>query len=268
MGILNVTPDSFYDGGKYYGVDDATAQAARMVEGGADIIDVGGESSRPGSEGIDEEEEVRRLAPVVQALIKEVEVPISIDTRKAGVAERMLDLGAHMINDVSGLSYDEGMTDVVKAYDVPVVIMHMRGTPLDMQEHTDYSDVVAEVRQELMNRVAVAEAAGISRARVLVDPGIGFSKTAEQSVEIIARLDELTATGYPVLLGPSRKSFIGKILGLGPEERLEPTIATCIWGVLKGVKVLRVHDVGPVVRALNMLRGFSARSKGGEVKVS
>lgn len=268
MGILNVTPDSFYDGGRYAGRGDALAQARALAEGGADIIDVGGESTRPGSEGVTAAEEIERVGPVVEKISKELDVAISVDTRKAAVARAMLDLGAHMINDVSGFLYDEEMAQVASESGVPVVLMHMRGTPCDMQEHTQYEDVVQDVKRELMERVAAAEAAGVARENVLIDPGIGFSKTAEQSAEIIARLDELVETGYPVLLGPSRKSFMGELLGLEAEDRLEATIATCIWAVLKGVKVVRVHDVGPVARAMNMVRAVAARGKGEQAKVS
>jgi dihydropteroate synthase len=268
MGILNITPDSFYDGGRYTSADDAVARARAMVAEGADIIDVGGESTRPGSDGVPPEEEIRRLAPVVQKLVGEGDVPISIDTRKAVVAEKMLGLGAHMVNDISGLTYDERMVEVVRSHHVPVVIMHMRGTPRDMQEHTCYENVVLEVKEELMGRVKAGEAGGIAREEIIIDPGIGFSKTAEQNAELIARLDELAETGYPVLLGPSRKSFMGGLFGLGPEDRLEPTIATCVWAVLKGVKILRVHDVGPVVRAISMVRELSARREGEGLKVT
>jgi len=259
MGILNVTPDSFYDGGKYAGADDAVARARAMAAEGADIIDVGGESTRPGSGNVTASEEIERLRPVVDRLAGEIDVPISVDTRKAEVADAMLALGAHMINDVSGLAYDDSMAEVVRSHGVPVVLMHMRGTPEDMQQHTGYADVVLEVRQELMDRVAAAEAAGIAREKIIIDPGIGFSKTAEQSSEIIAVVGRFVETGYPVLLGPSRKSFMGRLLGLEPEDRLEATIATCIWSVLKGVKILRVHDVGPVARALSMVREVSRR---------
>jgi dihydropteroate synthase len=261
MGILNVTPDSFYDGGKYRDVEAAVARARAMAGEGARIIDVGGESTRPGSDGIPAALEIERLAPVVERLVRELDVPISIDTRKAKVAEAMLSLGAHMVNDVSGLAYDGGMADVVAAHRVPVVLMHMRGTPRDMQQRTGYDDVVTDVKDEILARVDAAESAGISRDRIIIDPGIGFSKTAEQSAEIIARLDELIETGYPVMLGPSRKSFMGKLLGLEPEERLEATIATCVWAMLKGVSILRVHDVGPVVRALGLVREVSVRAK-------
>lgn len=267
MGILNVTPDSFYDGGKYEGVEEAVKRARTMAAEGADIIDIGGESTRPGSGGVSAAEEITRLAPVVETLSAEIDLPISIDTRKADVAEAMLALGAHMINDISGLAYDERMSGVVRSSGAPVVLMHMRGTPRDMQDHTSYDDVVEDVRRELMERVARAEAGGIERDKIIIDPGIGFSKTAEQSADLIAAIDRFVDTGYPVLLGPSRKSFMGKLLGLVSEDRLEATIATCIWSVLKGVKILRVHDVGPVTRALKLVREVSMRESARRQKV-
>jgi dihydropteroate synthase len=264
MGILNVTPDSFYDGGRYAAADDALARARGMVEEGADIIDVGGESARPGSEGVTAGEEIERIAPVVEGISKELDVAISIDTMKSEVAGAMLELGAHMINDVSGFAFDANMAEVAADSGAPVVLMHMRGMPRDMQQHTDYVDLVGEVKRELMERVAAAEAAGVARHDIIVDPGIGFAKTAEQSAELIARIDEFVQMGYPVLLGPSRKSFMGKILGLDAEDRLEATIATCIWAVLKGVKIVRVHDVGPVARAVGMLRAVAAKARATE----
>jgi dihydropteroate synthase len=266
MGILNLTPDSFYDGGRYLRPADAVARARTMVEDGADIIDVGGESTRPGAVAVDIGEETQRILPVVERLVSEVDVPISIDTRKAEVAGTMLKAGAHMINDISGLSHDEKMADVAASYEVPVVIMHMRGTPQDMQEHACYDDVMVEVKSELFGRIEKAKAAGIGAGKIIVDPGIGFSKTASQSAELIARIDELVETGYPVLVGPSRKSFIGSLLGLKPERRLEASIASCLWAVLKGVKILRVHDVGPVVRSVRMMGEFTLRAKREEPK--
>jgi dihydropteroate synthase len=194
---------------------------------------------------------------VVRALLEDGRVPISIDTRKALVAREMLELGAHMINDVSGLHFDKDMTRVVKDYGVPVVVMHMRGTPETMQELTDYDDVVVDVKRELAQRVEVVERAGILPENIVIDPGIGFSKTAEQSIELIGRLGEFLELGKPILLGPSRKSFIGKTLGLKPEDRLEATIASCIVGVSNGAAILRVHDVRSIVRALRMFERFT-----------
>lgn len=267
MGILNVTPDSFWDGGKYATAERAIERAEQMAEDGADIIDVGGESTRPGSQPVDGEEEIRRIAPVVEVLLRKLNVPVSIDTRRAAVAKKMLELGAHMINDVSGLSFDRTMSDVVKEHGVPVVIMHMRGTPDTMQSFTDYDDVVLDVRQELADKVASAERAGIHPENIVIDPGIGFSKTPEQCVELVARLDELCEIGKPVLLGPSRKSFMGKILGIKPEDRLEATITCCVIAARKGAGIVRVHDVASVRGALNMLEGITDRERPGRVEV-
>ncbi|MFH1314395.1 MAG: dihydropteroate synthase [Candidatus Eisenbacteria bacterium] len=253
MGILNVTPDSFWDGGRFATVECAVERAGRMAEDGADIIDIGGESTRPGCEPVSAEEEIRRIGPVVEHLVRSINVPVSIDTRRAVVAETMLELGAHMINDISGLSFDEAMPDVVKRYGVPVVIMHMRGTPENMQSFTDYDDVVLDVKKEISDRVASAERRGIDPESIVIDPGIGFSKTAGQCVDLIARLEEFVDIGKPVLLGPSRKSFMGKTLGQKPEDRLEATIACCVVGALKGASIVRVHDVASVSRALDMV---------------
>ncbi len=252
MGVLNVTPDSFWDGGRYLTPKEAIEHAREMVCEGADIIDVGGESTRPGSGPIGAEEEIDRVGPVIEELIRCLDVPISIDTRRSTVAKAMLDLGVHMVNDVSGLEFDQDMLGVVRQYDVPIVIMHMRGTPENMQTLTEYDDVVADVRTELAARISKAEQAGIQPDSIVVDPGIGFSKTAEQCIRIIARLEEFRVLGKPILLGPSRKSFMGKALGFGPEARLEPTIACCLVAACKGASIVRVHDVGPVSRALRM----------------
>ena len=260
MGILNVTPDSFWDGASYSDVHKAVARAEEMAGEGADIIDVGGESTRPGSAPVDTQQEIDRIGPVVERLLRTIDIAISVDTRKSAVAREMLALGVHMINDVSGLSFDQSMVDVVREYNVPVVIMHMRGTPADMQSRTDYDDVVLDVREELAARVRSAEQKGISPKKIIVDPGIGFSKTGPQCVELIARLDEFLNLGKPILVGPSRKSFMGKTIGLDPDDRLEATIACCVVAVSKGASIVRVHDVGSVARALRM----AARIRGQE----
>jgi dihydropteroate synthase len=252
MGILNVTPDSFWDGGKYEAREQAVARAREMVAQGADLIDVGGESTRPGAAPIEARDEIGRIGPVVEDLVRSLPVPISVDTRKASVAREMLSLGAHMINDVSGLSFDPAMVDVVKEFDVPVVVMHMRGLPQDMQSRTGYEDVVADVRQELIERVRFAEESGIKPQNLIIDPGIGFAKTAQQNVELVARLDEFVGIGKPILIGPSMKSFIGKTIGLEPEDRLEATIACCVVAIANGASIVRVHDVAGVSKALAM----------------
>jgi dihydropteroate synthase len=252
MGILNVTPDSFWDGGKYSTVERAVARAHELVAGGADVIDIGGESTRPGSAPIEADEEIRRIGPVVEALVKDLAAPISIDTRRSEVAREMLALGAHMVNDVSGLVFDEGMVGVVREFGVPVVIMHMRGLPQHMQNLTEYDDVVARVRDDLLARVRFAEDRGVRPENIVIDPGIGFAKTAEQNLELIARLAEIAALGKPILVGPSMKSFIGKTVGLEPNDRAEATIACCIIAAANGAHMVRVHEVAGVSKALAM----------------
>lgn len=252
MGILNVTPDSFYDGGRLADVNDAVRAGEAMVADGADIIDIGGESTRPASAEVSPDEEIRRIAPVVERLVRNAGVPVSVDTRKAAVAREMLALGAHMINDVSGLTFDPGMVAVLREYGVPVVIMHMRGLPQTMQEMTTYTDVVSDVKGEIRERVQFAEANGVRPENIIIDPGIGFAKTPQQNLELIGRLDELLEIGKPILIGPSMKSFIGKTLGLEPARRLEATIACCVVAAAKGANILRVHDVAAVSKALAM----------------
>jgi dihydropteroate synthase len=267
MGILNVTPDSFYDGGRYADPEAALAGAIEMTRGGAEIIDVGAESTRPKAAPVTAEEEIVRMRPVVKALLEAGGVPVSIDTRKSLVAREMLGLGAHMINDVSGLSFDPDMARVIRDFDVPVVIMHMRGGPENMQDFTDYDDVVGDVKREIAEKINAAEKAGIRSDRIIIDPGIGFSKTAGQCLELIARLDEFLDLGKPILLGPSRKSFIGKTLGLASEDRLEATVASCIVGVSKGAAIVRVHDVDQVARALRMFEALTRHERGRQIGV-
>jgi dihydropteroate synthase len=244
MAILNVTPDSFYDGGVIKDKRDAIRRAVRMADDGADIIDVGGESTRPGAAEVSTDEELSRVIPVIDAIAKRVRIPISVDTRKSAVAEEAIRHGASMINDVSGLNHDAGMALVAARYGVPVILMHMRSTPRDMQTKTDYRDVVRDVMEELGSAVRRAVSSGISKDRIVIDPGIGFSKTAEQNLEILNRLREFRSMGLPVCVGLSRKSFIGALLGRGdPLERLAGTIASCAVAVTNGADILRVHDV-------------------------
>ncbi|MBS1109005.1 MAG: dihydropteroate synthase [Anaeromyxobacteraceae bacterium] len=238
-----MTPDSFSDGGRFLDPDAAVEHALRLASEGADIIDVGGESTRPGAPEVPEEEELRRVIPVLSMLARSrFPVPISVDTCKAAVARAALDAGAQMVNDVRALA-DAGMARVVAESGVPVVLMHMRGTPRDMRERATYGDVVGEVRAELAAAMARAEAVGIRRERIVLDPGIGFAKTSEQSMEVLARLPEFLSLGRPLLVGPSRKSFIGAITGAPPEERLAGTLAAVTAAVLGGATFLRVHDV-------------------------
>lgn len=252
MGILNVTPDSFWDGGKYAQAEQAIERAREMAAQGADVIDVGGESTRPGGQPVGDSEEALRIRAVVRELLSSVQVPVSIDTRKASVAREMLALGAHMVNDTSGLAFDPNMAAVVSEFDVPVVIMHMRGVPENMQTLTAYGDVVADVRRELAARVDFALGRGVRPENIVLDPGIGFAKTADQNIELIARLDEFGEMGKPILIGPSMKSFIGKTLGLGPGDRGEATTAACVMAAARGANIVRVHDVAGVSRALAM----------------
>ena len=243
MGILNVTPDSFSDGGRYYDCEKACDRAVEMASQGATIIDIGGESSRPNSEGVTVEEELKRILPVVESILHESCAMISIDTTKAEVAKRAIELGAHIINDISGMTRDSDMASVIADSDACVVLMHMRGTPDIMQGLTDYGDVVGEVYEYLAERIEYAISKGISRERIIVDPGIGFAKTVEQNLEIMRRLDEFRSLGRPILIGTSRKATIGHVLNASVSERLLGTAATVAQAVAGGANIVRVHDV-------------------------
>ena len=243
MGILNVTPDSFSDGGRYFDCEKACDRAVEMASQGATIIDIGGESSRPNSEGVTVEEELKRILPVVESILHESCAMISIDTTKAEVAKRAIELGAHIINDISGMTRDSDMASVIADSDACVVLMHMRGTPDIMQGLTDYGDVVGEVYEYLAERIEYAISKGISRERIIVDPGIGFAKTVEQNLEIMRRLDEFRSLGRPILIGTSRKATIGHVLNASVSERLLGTAATVAQAVAGGANIVRVHDV-------------------------
>ena len=249
MGILNVTPDSFSDGGLFFDRSAAIKQALQLVEDGADIIDIGGESTRPGSETVPPEEEIRRTIPVIGAIAKEINVPISIDTYKASVAQMALDAGASMVNDISGLRFDPEMTKVVSEYKVPVVVMHIKGKPKDMQIDPVYEALIPEVLDYLKGSIRIALDAGIPDDMIVIDPGIGFGKTFEQNLAIIHNLREFTLLEKPVLVGVSRKAFIGKILGDAPPgQRREGTAAAVAVSILNGVNIIRVHDVKEMAR--------------------
>ena len=252
MGILNVTPDSFSDGGRFFEREDALRQAERMLEEGADIVDVGGESSRPGSDPVSEEEEIRRTAPVVEYLAGRLDAVLSIDTYKAEVARRALDSGATMVNDIGALRLDPGMAPLVAEYGVPLVLMHMKGTPKTMQQSPRYADPMGEIGTFLKEQMEAAVRAGIPREQLILDPGIGFGKTIEHNLEILARLDVLHPLGRPLLIGPSRKSFIGTLLDLPTDDRLEGTLAAVVCGVWNGAHIVRVHDVRETVRAVRV----------------
>jgi dihydropteroate synthase len=249
MGILNITPDSFSDGGLYFDKFSAIDRANQMVEEGADIIDIGGESTRPGSEPISIEEELRRTIPVIEAIAGKIKVPISIDTYKSEVAKAALDVGASMVNDISGLRFDPKMPEVVSEYKVPVVIMHIRGKPKDMQQDPVYEALIPEITDYFRMGMKIATQTGTSEDKIIIDPGIGFGKTSEHNLEIINNLREFTPFEKPILVGLSRKAFIGKILGdASPTERLEGTAAAVSISIINGANIVRVHDVKEMVK--------------------
>ncbi|MBD3348058.1 MAG: dihydropteroate synthase [Candidatus Eisenbacteria bacterium] len=253
MAVLNVTPDSFSDGGEFLQPSEALDHALRMADEGADIIDVGGQSSRPGSEPVSEEDELKRVVPVISRIAEEWKGPISVDTYRSRVAKDALEVGASMVNDITALSGDERMPSVIADSDAACVLMHMKGTPADMQNDPSYGDVVGEIAFFLHEAIERARAAGIADDRIMVDPGIGFGKTAGHNLTILRRLSELAVLDMPVVVGTSRKAFIGKVLDLPVTDRLEGTIATAVYAVAQGARVLRVHDVAPVSRAVRMV---------------
>ena len=253
MGILNVTPDSFSDGGLFLDRNAAVQHGIRMWKEGADVIDVGGASSRPGAEPISAQEQKRRILPVIEELAASVDAVISVDTSSAEVAEAALQAGAHIINDISAMRDDPEMIDVAVESGAGVILMHMRGTPKTMQELTDYKDLQSEVWKFLAERSVWAMSKGVRRESIAIDPGIGFAKTPEQNLTILRRLGEFRSLGLPVVVGPSRKSFIGKILDLPVEERLEGTAAASAWAVFQGAWMVRVHDVKPIARVCRII---------------
>ncbi len=257
MGILNVTPDSFSDGGAYADPAQAIAAGRAMAEAGADIIDVGGESTRPGATPVPPAEEIRRILPVVRGLA-EAGLRVSIDTTNAATMQAALDAGAAIVNDVSALTHDPAAAPLVAAHGCPVVLMHMRGTPGTMMGHAQYADVAAEVAAELAARMAAAEAAGIARAAICLDPGFGFAKRAEHSVALLRRLPELAALGRPLLVGVSRKGFIGRLSGEErPAARLGGSLAAGLFAVSRGAAILRVHNVSESIAALRVWRALA-----------
>lgn len=244
MGVLNITPDSFSDGGEFYTSSAAVAQAKAMVESGVDIIDVGGQSTRPGAEQISLPEELKRVLAVVQTLRKEISVPLSIDTTRAAVAKAAVEAGADIVNDISGATFDPEMLPTVAGLNVPIVLMHIRGNPQTMQHLTDYQDLMGEISSFLTKQITAATTAGIEREKIIIDPGIGFAKNYEQNLEIFHRLSELRKLNCPILVGPSRKSFIGRILNQpDPKARAWGTAAACCAAIFGGADILRVHDV-------------------------
>lgn len=258
MGILNVTPDSFSDGGRFVRYGDAIAEGLAMISHGAAIIDVGGESTRPGAAEVAPQDEVGRVLPVVEALVAEARAPVSVDTRHADVAVRCVQAGADILNDVDGFR-DPWMREVAADSNVGCVVMHMRGDPGTMQRAPHYDDVVAEVGEWLQRQAQALEAAGVERDRICVDPGIGFGKTLEHNLALLRDLPKLAALGYPLLLGVSRKRFIGELSGVTePAERVAGSVAAAVWCAAHGTDVLRVHDVAETVQALAVLRGLIA----------
>lgn len=252
IGVINVTPDSFSDGGRFFRPDAAAAQGRDMAAAGVDIIDVGGESSRPGSDPVTPDEEERRVLPVIEELTAETAVPISIDTQKARVAAAALDAGAQLINDVSALRTDPEMAPLAAERKAPVCLMHMQGAPKTMQQNPIYGEVVSEVKAWLQERVAFAVEAGIGKDKLFVDPGFGFGKTPQHNLELLRRLHELHELGCAVLVGTSRKSTLGVVLNAGPDERLYGTLATVACAAMSGCHAVRVHDVKPALDAVLM----------------
>ncbi len=252
MGILNVTPDSFSDGGLFLSRSKALDRAVQMEEEGADIIDIGGESTRPGSLSVDLEEECRRVLPVIEGLAGRLRIPLSIDTTKAALASRAIDAGASIVNDVSGFTYDPEMFPLAAMRRVGLVIMHSKGRPRTMQRHPRYHNLIGEIHKFLSGQITKASGYRIPRNRIAIDPGIGFGKTVKHNLKIINHLGSLSALGVPVLVGPSRKSFIGEVLNLPPSERLEGTAAAAAISVFQGAHILRVHDISTLVRVVRV----------------
>ena len=255
MGILNITPDSFSDGGMYMNAEKAIERGIEMEDEGADMIDIGGVSTRPGSEPVPVEEELRRVLSVVKGLYGRVRIPISVDTFRAQVAARAIEAGADIINDVTGLTFDRKMAATIAAGNATAVIMHMKGTPKTMQDDPTYLDLIGEIRAYLRRQTDYASQSGIKQ--IFVDPGIGFGKTADHNLELIRRMGEVASLGCPVLVGPSRKSFIGKLLDLPPDQRVEGTAAAAVLAARNGAAVVRVHDVKEIVRALKVADAIS-----------
>ena len=257
MGVVNITPDSFYDGGEYNDPQKALGRIASLIEDGADIIDIGGESTRPGSSGVSTEEELRRVIPVIEAAAEKFDTVISVDTTKAVVAEEALRCGASMVNDISGLSFEPQVAQKVSEKGAAIILTHTSSRPVDMQEKTQYGSLIPDITDSLLNSVQTAVAAGIPRENIIIDPGIGFGKTTGQNLEIIRRLEDFCRLGFPVCLGTSRKSFIGEILGSPlAEQRLIGSVCSVIISMLKGISIVRVHDVLETVQAIRTVKSI------------
>lgn len=259
MGIINATPDSFFDGGKYNRLDAAFSRAEKLIEEGADLLDIGGESTRPGSAPVEAAEEILRTVPLIRRLARRFpHIPLSIDTQKSAVARRALDEGARVVNDVSALRADAQMVDVARERRCGLILMHMSGTPQTMQRNPRYRNVTGEVKAFLKERVRFAVQCGILKSRIWVDPGIGFGKTLRHNLELLGNLKDLSGLGCPLLVGTSRKSFLGRLAAkgkkiAGPEERLEGSLASAAWAYLQGASILRVHDVLSTKKTLDLL---------------
>jgi dihydropteroate synthase len=264
MGILNLTPDSFLDGGSFKSIDEALKHAEKLVIEGADIIDIGGESTRPGAPPVSEDEELKRIMPVLERVIKELSVPLSVDTWKSKVAYEALTSGAEIINDISGLTFDHRLASVIANANAGVVLMHTRGTPSEMQNSTDYSDIIDEISSFLTKSIKLAEKSGITSEQIVLDPGIGFGKSTLGNVEIIKRLHELKKFNRPLLIGSSRKSFIGHTLKRNPDERLFGTAATLAVSMVNGASIFRVHDVKAMRDIVDMTAALIDYGSGGE----
>jgi dihydropteroate synthase len=262
MGIVNVTPDSFSDGGAFLDEDRAVEHALSLACEGADVLDIGGESTRPGSLPVTEEEEIRRVLPVIQRLRPKTGVLLSVDTTKSAVARAALEAGADIVNDTSGLRADPAMAPLIARSEAAVVLMHMKGVPRTMQDAPRYDDLFGEIKDFLRHRIREAQTAGIAPERIIVDPGIGFGKTVEHNLALLKGLDAFQDLGRPVCVGFSRKAFIGRVLGLPPGERLEGTIAAAVISVSRGAQILRVHDVGAVAKAVRMAEAILASTGG------
>ena len=269
MGILNVTPDSFSDGGEFDSVDKAVKFAKQMVADGADIIDIGGESSRPGAVSVSLKEEMNRVIPVIEEIAGKIKVPISIDTYKSEIARKALDFGVDMVNDITALQGDKKLANIIAQYDVPICLMHMKGNPLNMQKNPDYDDIILEIKSFLKERAEYAMLNDIKEENIIIDPGIGFGKRTGRGVEdncvILNRLSELKSLGYPILVGPSRKTFIGNVCGgekqLPSEERLEGSLAAAVVAALNGANILRVHDVKETRKCITLIEFIMGRKK-------
>ena len=253
MGILNATPDSFYSESRKPGLDEGLKAARALIDDGADIIDIGGESTRPGSSYVEADEEIRRVVPLIEGIRKFSGIAISIDTRKAAVAEAAIKAGADIVNDISGLKDDPKLGFIVSQYDVPIVLMHMRGTPENMQENPHYTDVVEEIVNELEVCIGRAKSFAIPADRIIIDPGIGFGKRLEDNLLILKHIERFGSLGYMLLIGLSRKSFIGTVTGAGVESRLAGSLAANMYSIMKGAQIVRVHDVAETVQMLEIL---------------